>query len=463
MSQSETPKFTEDQVKNLYADVHSYILGRWAPRPGYEPPIIVKEKGLDFWDARGKKWLDFQSQLFNVNIGMHNEKVIEACKTQLDELVYASPTYPTLPKIKLCKKLAQIAPGDLCKTFLSNSGTEAIETALKLAILYKQRKKIIGLWRAYHGSTFGAMSIGGSQWVRSPILPLIAEFDHIAPPYCYRCPFGLDYPSCGIQCAKNLKYVIEQEAANSVAAFLAEPIMSGGGLLVPPDEYWTMIRKICDEKDIVLINDEVMTGFARTGKMFAPEHWNYAPDIDVLAKGITSGYIPLGATMVNKRIADHFEDKPFGHSFTYSGHAVACAAALATIDQYYELKLIDNCVKMGKYIMDGLKGIQERTSIVGDVRGKGLFLGIEMVKHRETKETLAPMGQVKPDPEIHPMVYLLDRCSDEGLAFGMTMGGSIVRMTPALIVIEEQIDEALKIFEKAINATEEKFNLPKKE
>ena len=167
--------------------------------------------------------------------------------------------------------------------------------------------------------------------------------------------------------------------------------------------------------------------------------------------------------MVNKRIADYFEEKPFGHSFTYSGHAVACAAALATIDQYYELKLIDNCYNMGKYIMEGLNGVKDRTGVVGDVRGKGLFLGIEMVKHRETKEGLSPKELVKPDPEINPMVYLQDRCSAEGLAFGLAMGGSIVRMTPALIVTEEQIDEALKIFENAIVATEKKFNLPKKE
>jgi len=464
---SEPPiSFSEEKVKSLYADAKAYLIGRWEPRPGYEEPIVTKTEGAYFWDARGKRYLDFISQLYNVHVGLGNKKIIEAVKKQLDELVYASPSYLTLPKIELAKRLAKIVPGDLCKSFFGNSGAEANETAIKLAQLYTGRRKIIGFWDAYHGSTYATVSAGGSARNRNfPSLSIIEEFKHVPSPDCYRCPFGKNYPECGLTCAHFVGYTIEKEGEKSVAAFLAEPINSWAGQIAPPKEYWAIVRRICDEKEVLLIFDEVMTGFARTGKMFACEHWNVVPDIETYAKGITSGYVPLGATVINKKMADYFDEKGFPHSYTYSGHPIACAAALATIDFYFEENLVEKAAKMGDYLMDGLRGIQERTGTVGDIRGKGLFIGVELVANRETKEKIVPTGLTPQDtnnPEKNPMVYLTDTCRQKGLIVGSSPGTGILRMMPCLIIMKEQIDEGLKLLEEAIQATERKFELPKK-
>ncbi len=464
---SESPRvLPEEKIKRLYADAKAYLIGRWEPRPGYEAPIVMKTEGVYFWDARGKRYLDFISQLYNVHIGMGNRKVIEAVKRQLDELPYASPSYFTLPKIELAKCLAKITPGDLCKTFFGNSGTEANETAIKLAQLYTGRRKVIGFWDAYHGSTYASVSIGGSSRNRNyPSLSIFEEFKHIPAPYCYRCPFGKEYPGCDLTCAQFLEYTIEKEGEKSVAAFMSEPIISWAGQVVPPKEFWPRVRRICDEKDVLLIFDEVMTGFARTGKMFACEHWNVVPDIETYAKGITSGYVPLGATIINKKMADYFDEKGFPHSYTYSGHPLACAAALATIDYYFEENLVERAAEMGDYLMEGLRGIQDRQGVVGDIRGKGLFIGVELVANRETKERIVPKDltpEERRSPEKNPMVYLSDLCKEKGLAIGSSPGTGILRMMPPLIITKEQIDEGLKILEEALEEMEKKFDLPKK-
>jgi len=457
---------SEEKVKSIYADAKAYLIGRWEPRPGYEEPIVLRAEGAYFWDARGKRYLDFISQLYNVHLGMGNKKVIEAVKKQLDELVYVSPSYLTLPKIELAKRLAKITPGDLCKSFFGSSGAEANETAIKLAQLYTGKKKIIGFWDAYHGSTYATVSAGGSARNRNfPSLSIFEEFKHIPSPDCYRCPFGKQYPECDLTCAHFLQYTIEKEGEKSVAAFMAEPINSWAGQIVPPKEYWPMVRRICDEKGVLLIFDEVMTGFARTGKMFACEHWNVVPDIETYAKGITSAYVPLGATIVNKKMADYFDEKGLPHSYTYSGPPLACAAALATIDYYLEENLAERTAKMGGYLMEGLREIQDRCGTIGDIRGKGLFIGVELVANRETKEKIVPAGLAPPDsnnPEKNPMVNLTDTCRQKGLIIGSSPGTGILRMMPCLTIEKEQIDVGLKTLEEAVQAMEKKFELPKK-
>jgi adenosylmethionine-8-amino-7-oxononanoate aminotransferase len=246
---------------------------------------------------------------------------------------------------------------------------------------------------------------------------------------------------------------------------MAEPICSWAGQVVPPDGYWQKIRKICDETGVLMIFDEVMTGFARTGKMFACEHWNIVPDIETYAKGITSGYVPLGATIVNKKIGDHFDEKGFPHSYTYSGHALACATSLAVIDVYYKEKLADRAAKMGTYMMDELRGMQDRQPVIGDVRGLGLFMGVELVVNRETKEGFQPKDltpEQKKDPEHNPMVYLSDKAKEKGLIMGSSPGTGIIRLMPYLIITEEQVDEGLRLLEETIEETCKKFGYPKK-
>ena len=460
-------KYTENEVKDLHADAKAYLVQRWEPRPGYEPLILVRGEGVHFYDAKGKRYLDLISQLYNVHIGLNNREVIEAAKKQLDEMAYASPSYFNVPQIKLAKRLAQITPGDLCKTFFGNSGTEANEVAIKLAQLYRDAKKIVSFWDAYHGSTYASVSVGGSARNRQFLgLSIFEEFKHVPSPYCYRCVFKKTYPECDLMCADYIRYTLEKEGEKSVAAFLAEPICSWAGQVVPPDGYWQKVRRICDEKGVLMIFDEVMTGFARTGKMFACEHWNVVPDIETYAKGITAGYVPLGATIVNKKIADHFDEKGFPHSYTYSGHALACATSLAVIDYYYKEKLADRAAKMGAYMMDELRGVQDRQHIIGDIRGLGLFMGIELVADPDTKLEIEPKGltpEQKLDPAHNPIVYLSDKAKENGLIVGSSPGTGIVRMMPYLIITREQVDDGLKILEQTLEDMSKKFDLPKKQ
>lgn len=456
-------EYDENKEKQLLEDAKKYLVQRWEPRSGHKPVVMTRGEGLNVWDMKGKKYLDFMSQLYNVHIGMGNRIPIEAAKKQLDGLAYASPSYYSEPQIELAKKLAEITAPELVQSFFGNSGTEANEVAIKLAQLYKESPKIISFWDAYHGSTYAMVSVGGSARNRqSKGLSIFEDFKHIASPYCYRCPYKKTYPECELFCAEFLKYTIEKEGENTVAAFMAEPICSWAGQVVPPDGYWKRIREICDEKNILMIFDEVMTGFARTGKMFAYEHWDIVPDIETYAKGITCGYVPLGACIISKDMANHFDEKGFPHSYTYSGHAVSCATALAVIDYYEKEKLAEHSAKMGTYMMDELEGMMERISIIGDIRGLGLFMGVELVKDKESKESLIPRDiprEEKMDPEKNPMQYFTEKIKENGLLIGSSWNTSILRMMPALVITKDEVDEGLKILEKTLEETEKKFNL----
>ncbi|MDP6458016.1 MAG: aspartate aminotransferase family protein [Candidatus Bathyarchaeota archaeon] len=457
--------FSEDEVTRMHDEAEKYLVQRWEHRPGYKPLILTHGDGGHFWDAKGKKYLDFMSQLYNAHIGLNNREVIEAAKKQLDEMAYASPSYSNVPQIQLAKKLAQITPGDLCKTFFGNSGTEANEVAIKIAQLYRGASKVISYWDAYHGSTYAMVSVGGSSRNRQfPGLSIFEEFKHVPSPYCYRCFFKKEYPECDLLCAEFVRYTIEKEGEKSVAAFIAEPICSWAGQVVPPDGYWKKIREICNETGVLMIFDEVMTGFARTGKMFACEHWNIVPDIETYAKGITSGYVPLGATIMNKKIGDHFDEKGFPHGYTYSGHALACATSLAVINIYYKEDLTNRAAKMGEYMMDELRGMMDRQPVIGDIRGLGLFMGVELVANRETKEEFQPKNltpEQKKDPAHNPMVYLSDRAKEKGLIIGSAPGTGIIRLMPYLLITQEQVDKGLKLLEETIAETTNKFGYPK--
>jgi len=451
----------EAELKGYYEDAAKYLLKPWHTRPlPYREPLIVGGEGAYFFDATGRMYLDFLSQLFNVNLGMGNRRVVEAVKKQVEEVNYTKNTFLNVPKILLAKRLAEVTGGDLVKTFFSNSGTEANEAAFKIARIYTGRFKIISLWNAYHGSTYASMSAGGVAANRNPFEPLAPGFFHIPPPYCYRCPFGLEYPGCGVRCAKFLEETIKFQGPETVAAFIADPVVVAAGVLPPPKEYWPMIREICDRHGVLLILDEVIAGCGRTGKMFAYEHWGTVPDILTLAKGISNACVPLGATVMNGKIADFFnERKAFMHGFTYSGHALACAAGLAAIDAYVEDGIPAHAAKVGRYLLDELKGVQDRHSSVGDVRGLGLIEGIEFVKDRETKEPLLPKDPDAPLEE-RPIAALSAGCMEDGLLIMPTMSGSTARIAPPLIITEEQVDKAVEILDRQIARVEKKF-LPK--
>jgi taurine--2-oxoglutarate transaminase len=446
------------ELNELYQDAEKYLLKPWLTRgiPDVEP-LITNGEGARFQDARGKKYLDFLSQLFNVNLGMKHPNVVEAIKEQVERVNYTKNTFLNKPKIQLAKKLANVTHPDLTKTFFSNSGTEANEAAFKIARSFTNRHKIISFWNAYHGSTYASMTAGGVASNRNPYEPLVPGFYHVPTPYCYRCYFGLEYPACSLRCAKFLEDTIKFQGSDAVAAFVADPVIVAAGAIIPPNEYWPIVKEICDKHDVLLIFDEVIAGCGRTGKLFAYEHWSMVPDILTLAKGISNASVPLGATILSKKITDHFtEAKNFPHGITYSGHALACAAGLAAINTYIEDKIPENAAKVGRYFLESLKGIQDRHKSVGDVRGLGLIVGVEFVKDKETKE---PLVHEDPDAplEERPIVMLSDRCLKEGLLIMPAMSGANIRMAPPLIITEEDVDEANDILERQISAIEKKF------
>jgi len=456
MSRKIKPIHTSE-LKSYYEDAAKYLLKPWRTRtPAFEP-LILGGEGARFFDATGKEYLDFLSQLFNVNLGFSYKKVVEAIKKQAGEVNYTKNTFLNIPKILLAKRLVEVTHEDLTKVFFSNSGTEANEAAFKIARIYTGRTKIISLWNSYHGSTYASMTAGGVASNRSPFEPLVPGFFHIPPPNCYRCNFGLEYPDCGVRCAKFLEDMIKFQGPETVAAFIADPVVVAAGVLIPPKEYWPLIREICNRHDVLLILDEVIAGCGRTGEMFAHEHWNIVPDILILAKGLSNASVPLGATIMNRKIADFFSEKQaFQHGITYSGHALACAAGLASINAYIDDKIPENAAKVGEYLLDTLRGIQDRQKTVGNVRGLGLIEGVEFVKDKTTKEPL-----VAEDPEApleeRPMVALSDGCMEEGLLLMPAMSGSTIRMSPPLIITKEDVDKAMDIFERQISKIERKF------
>jgi taurine--2-oxoglutarate transaminase len=450
--------FSDSDLVGFYEDAERFLLKPWHTRttPVYEP-VIVGGEGAYFYDAKGKRYLDFLSQLFNVNLGIGNRRVVDAVKEQVEKVNYTKNTFLNIPKVKLAKKLAEVTGGDLTRTFFSNSGTEANEAAFKISRVYTGKTKIIALWNSYHGSTYASMSAGGVASNRNPYEPLVPGFYHIPPPYCYRCPFGLNYPGCNLVCAKFLEDSITFHRADNVAAFIAHPVIVAAGVLVPPDGYWPLIREICDRHNILLILDEVIAGCGRTGKLFAHEHWGIYPDIMTLAKGISNACVPLGATVINGSIADYFkEKKEFSHGFTYSGHALACSAGLAALNTYIDEKIPENAAKVGRYLLDELKGIQGRHDSMGDVRGLGLIEGLEFVRDKDTKEPLVAKDPEAPLEE-RPLVALSDGCLEDGLLVMPTMSGSNLRISPPLIITKDDVDKATGILEKQITLMEKKF------
>jgi len=377
---------TGQEIINLNRE---HVFFSWSVQNQVKPMTAVRTDGVYFWDADGKRYLDFSSQLMNVNIGHGNQKVIKAIQEQVAAMAFVYPGIATLPKGRLGQLLAEITPGDLGKTFFTLGGAEANENAIKFARLHTGRQKILTRYRSYHGATAGAMALSGDPR-RLPVEPLIPGVVHLQDPYCYRCPFGWTLDTCHRECIQHVEQIVRFEGPENVAAIILEGVTGTSGLMIPPDDYWPQMRQICDQYDILLIDDEVMSGFGRTGEWFGIDHWQVAPDIMTMAKGLTSGYVPLGAVVVSKAIAERFESRPLPLGLTYSGHPVCTAAGIATIQVYQQEKLVENAREMGKTLKEGLEELKAKHPSVGDVRCIGLFAVIELVKDRETKEPLAP-------------------------------------------------------------------------
>ena len=378
-------KLTAQQIVELNKE---YTFFSWSVQSAINPIPMVRAEGVYFWDAEGKRYIDFSSQLMNLNVGHQHPRVVKAIQDQAGRLSYAHPGNATEPRGLLGKKIAQVAPGNLKKTFFCLGGAEANENAIKIARLFTGRHKIMTRYRSYHGATYGAIALTG-DYRRLPVEPAMPGVVRFLDPYCYRCPFGWNIETCHRECIHHVEEIINYEGPDRIAAIFMEGVTGSNGLIVPPDDYWPRIREICNKYGILLVSDEVMSGWGRTGKWFAVDNWNVVPDMITTAKGITSGYVPLGAVIVSEPIAEFFDDKMLWCGLTYSGHPLACAAGLATIETYEQDSLLQNTVKVGKYLGTRLEQLKQRHASVGAVRYIGLFSALEVVKN---KEKIRPIG-----------------------------------------------------------------------
>ena len=353
------------------------------------PLVISEARGSYFWDSDGKRYLDFSSQLINSNLGHQHPKVVAAIKEQADKLCYIGPNFQNEARATLARMLAERTPGDLVKTFFTVGGAEANENAIKMARAYTGRHKVITRYRSYHGATSGAMTLSGDnrRWGNEPGIGGVVR---VPDPYPYRCNFKDCGEVCSMRCATNIEDVLYFEGPDKVAAILVEVVTGTNGIFVPPPDYLPYLRQLCDKYGILLIFDEVMTGFGRTGKWFAADHYGVTPDILTFAKGVNSGYVPLGGAIMSQKLADFFDDKMFWGGLTYSGHPLACAAGIATLEAYEEEGVIENSARLGRQLLTELTALKDKHPSVGDVRGLGLFCGIELVKDRQTREGMPP-------------------------------------------------------------------------
>ena len=430
--------------------VKKYTYGTWRFQKDWKPLHIVDVKGCYFYDVNGKEYLDFSSQLVCSNLGHKNEAVIGAICEQAKKLAYIGPAFACDVRAKLNEELLEVLPKGLEKFFFSTSGTEANEAAIKISRMYTGRYKIISRYRSYHGSTAGSIALTGDprRWAVEPAGKIPGVI--FAPDtYCYRCPLMLDYPECGVACVEYVEYMIKNEG--NVGAVFIEPVVGTNGVIVPPKEYFPRLRRLTEEYDVLLITDEVMSGWGRTGRWFAVNHWGIKPDILTTAKGITSAYIPLGLTATTKKIADYFEEHYFAHGHTYAAHPLTLAPAIAAINEYKRLGLIEKSERLGKYLGKRLSEIEEKHPSVGDVRGLGLFWTIELTKNRRKKEPFNTR-----EDKISGKTLMVDVLSSELMKRGLYLIGWINHflIAPPLIITQEEIDKALNMIDEVLKISD---------
>lgn len=401
------------------------------------PIVVEKAEGCVITDVNGKEYLDCFAGISVVNAGHRNPEVIAAAKAQMDKLVHCSSyLYHVQPVADLAEKMAEITPGRLSKSFFGNGGAEAIEGALKLARLFTGKHEFISLHGSFHGRSWGALSITGNYARKKKGGPYAPGISFAPSPYAYRSLWPDDPEECARHCAKTIDDVVRFATSNDVAAFIAEPVMGEGGIIVPPQNYFKEVKKVLDNYGILFIADEVQSGFARTGKMFAIEYYGVEPDILVTAKGIADGF-PLSAYTVRPEIAEAY--KPGDHLTTFGGNPVSCAAALANIAYMQREKLAERTAELGEYAIGKLKELQKNNPIVGDIRGLGLMIGIELVKDRDKTPAAAEAEAIR------------DTCLKNGLLVGV--GGTlanVVRFQPPLVISKQQLDQAIGIFAEAL-------------
>ncbi len=426
---------TGEQIVDL---CRRHTIFEWSAQSAVEPIPVARAKGIYFWTPEGKRFIDFNSQLMCVNIGHGDERVIRVIQEQAATLAYANPFMATEVRARLGVKLAEITPGDIDAFFFTNGGAEANENAIRIARMFSGRHKIGARYRSYHGGTAGALTLTGDprRWAAEPGIPgvfRIPDFYH------------------GIQKASNTteevlaltEEILELEGPKTVAAIIVEPVVGTNGILVPPEGYMQRLRNLCDKHGILLIADEVMAGFGRTGEWFSVDHWKVVPDLISMAKGLTSAYVQLGAVGMRRQIADHFEKNVFYGGLTYNSHPLACAAALATIAVYEEDALIENARRMGTVMRGLLEDLQSRHPSVGATRNIGLFGIVELVRNRETREPMAPFNGTSPEMQAVSKFF-----RQQGLYTFVRWNTFFTN--PPLCITEAEMREAFAIIDKGL-------------
>jgi taurine---2-oxoglutarate transaminase len=433
-------------------DAKRYVIHSWSVQDAINPLPVAGAEGRYFWDYDGKRYLDFASQLVNVSIGHQHPKLVAAIKEQADKLCTIAPSMATEPRSTLARLIAEVTPGDISMTFFTNGGAEANENAIKLARWYTGRHKIIARYRSYHGATAGSITLTGDprRWPAEPGIPgVVRMFD----PYTYRCSAGHPDPCPVCTGAPHLEEILQYEGADTVAAVILEPVTGTNGVIVPPDGYLQSIREVCDRHGILLIADEVMVGFGRTGTWFACDNWDVVPDIVTMAKGINSGYVPLGAMAVREPIADWLRDKYFAGGLTYSGHPLACAVGVASIEAFREEGIVEHAAEMGPVFQEALNGLAAKHPSIGEVRGLGCFWALELVRSRDTREPLVPFNSA--GESAAPMTRLAKAAMERGLS--LMTHWNVVMICPPLTITREELDEGIAILDDVLAIADEYY------
>ena len=424
----------------------------WSAQGSVTPIPVKRAKGVYFWDADDKRYLDFNSMLMCVNIGHGDERVIEAIAQQARQLPFVAPSMTTKPRAVLGKMLSEITPGDLNHFFFTSGGAEANENAIKLARAYTGKHKILARYRSYHGATAGAMSLTGDPRRLAWEPNLMPGVVHFLDPYRYRSTFhrlnqDISEAEFTQDYLNNLEEIITYEGPQTIAAVILETVTGTNGIIIPPDGYLQGVRELCSTYGILLICDEVMSGFGRTGQWFAVDNWNVVPDLMTMAKGLTSAYAPLGAVAMRDDIAEFFQDKVFFGGLTYNSHPISMAAAIATIKVMKEDNLIEHSQQMGTVLRRHLNDLGEQHPSVGEVRSIGLFSAIEVVKNRKTREPMAPYNDTSPEMN-NLRQYLLDK------GVYTFIHWNTILVNPPLIIKEEELAEGFQVLDEALEITD---------
>jgi taurine--2-oxoglutarate transaminase len=429
----------------------SLTYGTWRFQKNWKPLHVVDAEGCYFIDANGKRYLDFSAQLMCVHLGYKNQAVTKAIEEQAKKLPFIGPGFATDVRAELSKLLVDVLPKGLEKFFFTTSGTEANEAAFKIARMYTGKTKIIARYHSYHGSTMGSIAATSDprRWAMEPAgkIPGVIFAPEV---HCYRCPINHHYPECEIACVEYIEHMIENES--DVAAVIVEPVVGTNGVLIPPKEYMPRLRQICNKHNVLLIADEVMTGWGRTGKWFAMDHWNVIPDILTTAKGITTAYMPLGLCATSKAIGDFFDDHYFAHGHTYEAHPLTLAPAIAAINEYKRMDLINRANQIGEYVGTKLHALKAKHPSIGEVRGIGLFWAVELVKNQKTKE---PFNTYNDKVSGTPLT--VDKVAAEMMKNGVFIQAWVSHfvIAPPLIITEKEVDQGIQALDTALKIADE--------